>query len=410
MADIDLTIKTTQVVIVCAFVILTIYFNFVLIRSSLDILFWATITSIPLLGLKNSVAIISPYLANLNDFSKRHMFLFASVFAKIILFDKNKRAIAFSALVTLYIILEKTLEKSKVSNHLKIYILISIIAIIVSATLSSLLEELKFIAKTFKITGLVNEKNIKYVNDLISPNVEKMLKDLKERNNFLPKLQKCGVNYENIKISDLMSINVSSLSESYNILLCLSTEYKKQLMMVAKSSQPVVFKALKKILAIGESSLAAVSLTVTFVSTVYIMVKQSIQPMDVADAFLNLIDNSGYLSHEFKEIVNSLIAYYFQKILVTGLSTFLTFSLFSMNIIAIPTILSFMTVLVPGAPNYLIPLIGIFELIFLQKPYWYIIGFAIACNRIKLYCDSMIKLKVSLINSNENYFYNDLRF
>lgn len=401
MAEIDLTLQTTQVVIVSAFVILTIYFNFVLIRSSLDILFWATITSIPILGLKNSAAIISPYLSNLNDISKRHVLLFAAIFAKIVLFDKNKKAISFAALVTLYIILEKTLKKSKISNHLKIYILISLITIIVSATLSSLLEELKFMAKTFNITGLVNEKNIKYVNDLVSPNVEKMLNDFKGRSNFLPKLQKCGLNYENIKFNDLKNINLSKLSKSYNIVLCLSTDYKKQLMTVAKSSQPVVLKALKKILVFGESSLSAISLIMTFASTVYIMVKQSIQPMDVADAFLNLIDNSGYLSHEFKEIVNSLIAYYFQKILVTGLSTFLTFSLFSMNIIAIPTFLSFMTVLVPGAPTYLIPLIGIFELIFLQKPYWYIIGFAIACNRIKLYCDGMIKLKVSLINSNE---------
>jgi hypothetical protein len=399
MAEIDLTLKTTQVVIVCAFVILTIYFNFVLIRSSLDILFWATITSIPILGLKNSAAIISPYLANLNDIRKSYVLLFIVVFAKTILFEKNKMATSFTALVILYIILEKALKKSTLSNSLKICILISLITIIVSATLSSILEELKFMAKTFNITGLVNEKNIKYVNDLISPNIEKILKDLKGRNNFLPKLQKCGLNYENIKFNDLKNINASALSKSYNILLCLSTEYKKQFITIAKSSQPVVLKALKKILNFGESSLAAISLTMTFASTVYIMTKQSIQPMDVAYAFLSLIDNSGYLSYEFKEIVNSLITYYFQKILVTGLSTFLTFSLFSMNIIAIPTILSFMTVLIPGAPTYLIPFIGIFELIFLQKPYWYIIGFTIACNRVKIYCDGMIKLKVSLINS-----------
>ena len=48
------------------------------------------------------------------------------------------------------------------------------------------------------------------------------------------------------------------------------------------------------------------------------MTKQSIQPTDVIDAFLNLVDNSGYLSSEFKEILDGLIMYYLQKILVTG--------------------------------------------------------------------------------------------
>ena len=398
MADIELTLKTTQVVIVSAFVTLSIYFNFILIRSSLDILFWATITSIPILWLKNSAAIISPYLKNLSSLRKHHVLFFIIVFVKIIFYDKNKAAIAFSALTTLYIISEKTMKKTAFSNFLKISIILSLTAILISATLISLLEELKYITKPFNISSIVNEKNIKYANNLISPNVEKMIQNFKG-GNFLLKLKNCGIDYEKIKIGDLKDIKLSTLSESYNILLCLSTEYKKQLMKVAKSSQPLVLKALKRILIFGESSLAAVSLSITFASTVYIMTKQSIQPMHVADAFLNLIDNTGYLSHEFKKILDSLIAYYFQKLFVTGLSTFLAFSLFSMNVIAIPTILSFISVLVPGAPTYLIPLIGIFELIFMYKPYWYIIGFAIACNRIKFYCDSMIKLQVSLINS-----------
>lgn len=404
MADIDLTLKTTQVVIVCAFVILTLYFNFILVRSSLDILFWATITSIPIVGLKNSAAIISPYLANLNEFKKRQMLLFFIIFAKNILYDKNKKAILISTLVILYILLEKTLQKTKLANYLKISILVSIFAIVMLATLNSFLNELKFMANTFNIKGIMTEQNIKYINDLVAPNVEKMLNDLKSRSTFLPKLQKCGIDYETIKFKNLKDINMAVISESYNMLLCLSNEYKKQLLKIAKSSQPAILKVLKRLLVLGENSLAAISHLMTFASTVYIMVKQSIQPMHVTDAFLNLIDSSGYLSHEFKEIVNSLIVYYFQKILVTGLSTFLTFSLFSMNIIAIPTVLSFMTVLVPGAPTYLIPLIGIFELIFMQKPYWYIICFAIACNRIKFYCDGMIKLKVSLINRNKFSF------
>ena len=158
MADIELTLKTTQVVIVSAFVTLSIYFNFILIRSSLDILFWATITSIPILWLKNSAAIISPYLKNLSSLRKHHVLFFIIVFVKIIFYDKNKAAIAFSALTTLYIISEKTMKKTAFSNFLKISIILSLTAILISATLISLLEELKYITKTFNISSIVNEK------------------------------------------------------------------------------------------------------------------------------------------------------------------------------------------------------------------------------------------------------------
>lgn len=396
MADIDLTLKTTQVVIVSAFVILTIYFNFVLVRSSLDVLFWATITSMPLIGLKNSAAFISPYLANLNYFKKHHMILFILIFGKNIIYDRNQKSILFVAFVALYIIMEKSMRKTKFSNQLKLSIVAALIAIASIATLNSIVCELKFVATTFNIKGIVNEQNLKYLNDLVTPNLEKLAEKLKQNNNIMPKLQKCGFNYERMKITDLKDIN---LTESYKILACLSTEYKKQLITIAKTSQPMIIKAVKKIITLGENSLAAISLFMTFASTVYIMTKKSIQPMHVVDAFLSLIDDSGYLSAEFKEIVHSLIFYYFQKFLITGFSTFLTFTLFSMNIIAIPTILSALSILVPGAPTYLIPLIGIFELLFLHKPYWYIILFVIACNRIKKYCDSLISLKVSLINS-----------
>lgn len=396
MTNVDLTLKTTQVVIVCAFVILTIYFNFVLIRSSLDVLFWATITSMPLIGIKNSAAFISPYLANLSYFKKHHILIIILIFGKVILYDRSKKHIIFASLVILYIILEKSMRKSNSSTQLKLFIVASLIALSIAATLNSIIYELKFIATTFNIKGLVNEKNLKYVNDLISPNLDKMVDSLKKNNNIMPKLQKCGVKYEGMSVSDLKNLK---LTEAYKVIACLTNEYKTQLITVAKTSQPVIIKALKKVLILGENSLSAISLFMTFASTVYIMTKRSIQPMHVVDAFLNLIDNSGYLSTEFKGIVDSLILYYLQKLVVTGFSTFLTFTLFSMNVIAIPTILSAITILVPGAPTYLIPLIGIFELLFLQKPYWYIIVFVVACNRIKKYCDSLISLKVSLINS-----------
>ena len=223
------------------------------------------------------------------------------------------------------------------------------------------------------------------------------MNQFKQNNNqLIIKFQDCGMDYEKIKINNIKDIK---LSEFYNVASCLFNEYKKQIISAAKISQPVILKAAKRVLIIGENSMAALTLTVTFASTVYIMTKQSIQPMDVIDAFLNLIDNSGYLSTEFKEIVDGLIMYYLQKILVTGISTFLAFSLFSMNVTVIPTILSVLSVLIPGAPTYFIPLIGIFELLFLQKPYWQMILFAVACNRIKILCDKMITLRVSLINS-----------
>lgn len=397
MAEIDLTLKTTQVVIVSAFVLLTIYFNFVLVRSSLDVIFWATITSIPLIGLKNSTTFISPYLADLKKVKKHNVLLFGLIIAKSVLYDKNKKAIVLCALVIFYVIIEKSLRRSNISNTIKLFIIASLIVIVFAATLNSIVDELKFVAKTFNIKGLANEKNLKYMNDLVTPNLDKLVKQFKQNNSqLILKFQKCGMVYEKIKIRSIKDIK---LSELYQIGSCLFNEYKKQIMDVAKKSQPVIIKAAKRILIFGENSMAAFSLFVTFVSTVYIMTKQSIQPMDVIDAFLNLIDNSGYLSSEFKEILDGLIMYYLQKILVTGISTFLTFSLFSMNVIAIPTILSILSVLIPGAPTYLIPFIGVSELLFLQKPYWYMIIFVIACNRIKIYCDKMITLKVSLINS-----------
>lgn len=397
MAEIDLTLKTTQVVIVGAFVLLTIYYNFILIRSSLDVIFWATITSIPLIGLKNCITFISPYLADLDKIKKRHVLLFGLVIAKSIFYDKNQKAMIISVLVVIYIFIEKSLRRSKLSNNIKLIIIGSLLAIVFAATLNSIVEELKFVAMTFNIKGLVNEKNLKYLNDLITPNLEKFIQKFKQNNNnLILKFQKCGMDYEKIKICNFRDIN---LSENYNIASCIFYEYKKQIISVAKTSQPVILKTAKRILVFGENSLAALSLFITFASTVFIMTRQSIEPMAVIDAFLNLIDNSGYLSTEFKGIVEGLIMYYIQKIFVTGVATFLTFSLFSMNVIAIPTILSAFSVLIPGAPTYLIPLIGIFELLFLQKPYWYMLLFVIASNRIKIFCDKMITLRVSLINS-----------
>ena len=396
MAEIDLTIKTTQVVIVSAFVILTIYYNFILVKSSLEILFWATITSFPLIGLKNSTEYISPYLANLNKFKKHHILLFGGVFGKIILYDQNKKAIIFSLLIILYIFLEKTLRKNDISNFIKLSIVTLLFSIIIIAFLNSILHELKFMVSNFHIKNLVSEKNLSYVNDLVTPNLEKMLKGLKWNNNVFLKLKKCGINCDQIGITDIMKIK---FSESYYIIICLFKEYKKQIITIAKTSHPVIIKGLKKFLDFGEHSFSAITKFMTFSSTVYIMTRQSIHPMQVVDAFLTLIDESGYLSMEFKDIVNSLIVYNFQKLLVTSISTFLTFSLFSMNIIAIPTILSALTILVPGSPAYLIPLIGILENLFLKKTYCYIILFVVAHNRIKVYCDKMITLKVSLINS-----------
>lgn len=397
MAEIDLTLKTTQVVIVSAFVLLTIYFNFVLVRSSLDVIFWATITSIPLIGLKNSTTFISPYLTDLKKVKKHNVLLFGLIIAKSVLYDKNKKAIVLCALAIFYVIIEKSLRRSNISNTIKLFIIASLIAIVFAATLNSIVDELKFVATTFNIKGLANEKNLKYMNDLVTPNLDKLVKQFKQNNSqLILKFQKCGMVYEKIKIGSIKDINFSEL---YQIGSCLFNEYKKQIVDVAKKSQPVIIKAAKRILVFGEHSMAAFSLFVTFVSTVYIMTKQSIQPMDVIDAFLNLVDNSGYLSSEFKEILDGLIMYYLQKILVTGISTFLTFSLFSMNVIAIPTIFSILSVLIPGAPTYLIPFVGVSELLFLQKPYWYMIIFVIACNRIKIYCDKIITLKVSLINS-----------
>lgn len=398
MAEIDLTLKTTQVIIVSVFVFLTIYYNFILVRSSLDVIFWATITSIPLIGLNNSTTFISPYLANLSKRKKHHVLLFALITAKSVFYDKNQKAILISALIFIYIFIEKLLKRSKRSNNIKLIIIGSLLATIFAATINSIVKELKFIALTFNIKGLVNEKNLKYLNDLITPNIEKLIHQFKQNNNSLIlKFQKCGLNYEKIKNSSFREVN---FPEIYNIASCIFYEHKKQIFSVAKTSQPVILNAAKRILVFGENSLTALSGLMTFASTVFIMTKQSIHPMDVIDAFLNLIDNSGYLSTEFKEIVDGLIMYYLQKIFVTGLSTVLTFSLFSMNIIAIPTILSAFSVLIPGAPTYIIPLIGIFELLFLQKPYWHMILFVIACNRIKVFCDKMITLRVSLINSN----------
>ena len=397
MAEIDLTLKTTQVVIVSAFVLLTIYFNFILVKSSLDVIFWATIASIPLIGLKNSTTFISLYLTDLEKIKKHHVVLFSLIVTKAVFYDKNKKAIILSLLVILYVIIEKSVRRSKISNNIKLSIIGLFIAVAFAATLNSIVEELKFFAMTFNIKGIVNEKNLKYLNDLITPNLEKIMNQFKQNNNqLIIKFQDCGMDYEKIKINNIKDIK---LSEFYNVASCLFNEYKKQIISAAKISQPVILKAAKRVLIIGENSMAALTLTVTFASTVYIMTKQSIQPMDVIDAFLNLIDNSGYLSTEFKEIVDGLIMYYLQKILVTGISTFLAFSLFSMNVTVIPTILSVLSVLIPGAPTYFIPLIGIFELLFLQKPYWQMILFAVACNRIKILCDKMITLRVSLINS-----------
>ena len=398
MAEAELTLKTTQVVIVSAFVIFTIYFNFILIRSSLDVIFWATIASIPLIGIKNSAAYISTYLANLTEFKKHNVILFALIFAlgKITFYDKNKKSIIFGVLIILYIILEKSMRRSKLSNQLKLLIVASLLTATVIATFISIIIEIKFIVTTFNINGIITEKNLKHVNDLVIPNLDRVFEQLKQNSDILSKLQKCGIAQKNIKINDFKGINIA---ESYKTFICLSNEYKNQLITLAKTSQPLIIKALKSILVFGGNSLATISLLMTFASTVYIMTKKSIQPMHVVDAFLNLIDNSGYLGSEFKEIVHSLIFYYFQKLVVTVLSTLLTFTLFSMNIIVIPTILSAITILVPGGPTYLIPLIGIYELFYLQKPYWYIIVFVISCNRIKKYCEGMVSLKVSLINS-----------
>lgn len=399
MAEIDLTLKTTKIVIVTVFVLVTIYFNFILIRSSLDIIFWATITSIPLIGLKNITTIISPYLTNFDKIKKRHILLVGLFFGKSILYHQNTASLAFIALIFIYILTEKSLKlSSKISKNIKLFIIFSLFVLTLVVAINSIINELKFVLKTFNLKGLLNEKNIKHLNDMITPNLETWIQQFKQNNNsFLYKAQKCGVNYDSLKNS---IIKEKKFSEIYNIAVCLFNEYKKEIITFAQSSKPFILKMAKKIISLGESSITAFSLFVTFSSTVFIMTKRSIRPMDIIYAFLNLIDNSNYLSNEFKEIVDSLIAYYVQKFFVTGLSTFLAFSLFSMNIIAIPTIMSTISVLIPGAPTYLIPVIGVIELLFLQKPYWQMILFIIACNRIKILCDKMITLKISLINSN----------
>jgi hypothetical protein len=396
MADIELTLKTTQVVIVSAFVIFTIYFNFVLIQSSLDILFWATISSIPIIGLKNSSSYISPYLANLKNLKKIHVALIVLFFSKILFFDRNKSAILVVSLIFLYIFLEKTLQKSDISTLSKTLLVLSLFLVVLVSTLKTIASELKFVSSTFNIKGLINQGWVQYLNSKIIPSIENVASKLANNEILNTRLQKCGVN-----IVDLNYLYIRGLkfSDARGILTCLAKEYKNNIVKIANNSRPLLIGLFKSIIAFSESGMVIFSKLLTFSSTVYLMTKQSIQPMHVLDEFLNLIDNSGYLSHEFKEIVDSLISYNIQKLLVTCLSTFLTFSLFSMNIIAIPTILSAVTILVPGAPTYLIPLIGITELLFLQKSYWYIFIFVIACNQIKRYCEGMIKLKVSLINS-----------
>lgn len=397
MAEIDLTLKTTQILIVCTFVILTIYFNFILIRSSLDILFWATITSIPLIGLKNSATLISPYLSNINGFKKYLIAIFIFILAKAIIFDQSKNFLLASSLVLLYIIIEKTFRKNSISNIAKLSILALFVAFVLISTSYSILEELKFIAINFDFKGFITENYIRYFHDLITQNFEKNLDELNYQH-LLPKFQKCGLNYENLGDADnfLNNINFTSLK---NIFICLGNEYKNQLINIINASKPIILKGLKRTVFFAESGFGAISRFITYISTVYIMTTQSIQPMRVMDLFLLLIDESGYLSREFNEIVNDLILYNTQKLILSCFATFIAFSIFSMNIIAIPVILSAVAVLIPGSPTYIIPFIGIIELIFLQKPFWHIIFFIIVCNRCKFYCDKLITLKVSLVNS-----------
>lgn len=396
MAGIELTSSTTQVFIVSVFIAFIIYYNYVLIKSSLDLIFWATIVSIPLIGLKNSTSYISLYLHNWKYLKRPQIVIFLLIWAKNILFDKQLRSIIVFSSVLFYIALEKVLEKSSNSNYFKIVIVMSVCAYLIFIGFFYVMEEIKYITATFNIKGFITEKNMQYITDVLAPNIDMIIDKIRQNQDKFIQFEHCGIDIQRINFEIFRNFN---LAEFKKIMLCLANEYKNQLITIAATGRPWIIKAIKKGILYAESSFGVATRLLTFASTVYIMTKQSVQPIQVADAFLSLIDDTGYLSKEFKDILESLIVFNFQKIIVSCLSTYVAFSIFSMKIVMIPTILSVFTVLIPGAPSYFIPLIGMFELISAGKPYWYILCFIIFCNRLKKYYNSLVTLKVSFLNS-----------
>ena len=67
---------------------------------------------------------------------------------------------------------------------------------------------------------------LKYMNDLVTPNLDKIVKQFKQNNSqLILKFQKCGMVYEKIKIGSIKDINFSEL---YQIGSCLFNEYKNK--------------------------------------------------------------------------------------------------------------------------------------------------------------------------------------
>lgn len=395
MARTDLTLQTTQVLLVATFIGITAYYNYVLIRKSLDILFWATVASVPLIGLKNSSRFLSSHLSNTRTIKRPQILLLLFVMLKGIVYDRSAKMILMLELAVLYFVIEMTLRRSAFSNSLKVFLVSVVVGTMVVSSLHSIVMELRYVALTFNVKTLATAQNIEYVQNLITPNIDKFFNQLKQRRELLQQFSECGVNLESITLDTLRG---ASLHDGYRLAVCLGKGYKRQLMTLAEASKPYIIKAVKKMLLLAESSVGAISRFLTFTSTVYIMTKRSIQPMRVIEVFLDLVDDTGYLNAEFKEIFDSLLAYNAQKIVVSCMATFIAFSLFSLHITVIPTILSGLIVIIPAIPHYTIPAIGVVELFLNHKPYWYIILFAVAFDRLRVYCNNMITLKVSLIN------------
>ena len=402
MAPETLPVQTTRVFIICAFLIVILYYNYLLLRESLDVIFWATTVAFPIIFFKaaTNFEFIASSRSIIFD-SKLILGMLLAYGVKSLLLEYNIQLFLNLVLAAVIVLIEKAGPAQR--NRFKVLRSSLTIFLLLSCSYSlmkSIIEEFKVIPQALLANKWISDANALYIQQQVSIYSDSLLDYLKQFENLFLGLEKCNIKLdtESLSFSSLRNINVH---EIYGALKCVAIAHQLEIVRIFENIRPYAISAMARVLSFTATSLSLISNFVTFSSTAFVMSSQSITPLHFMETVLELIDDSGFLATEFRTLFKDILEYNSKNFLLSCFSTFIVFSLFSLEIKVIPTILSGLMTVIPAVSPSSVLLFGLFELLFKKTNPWIVAAFILLYLQISSYCRNLANDGVSTLNRKE---------